>query len=171
MNIEPINIEDIVSVESELSITNIDFMASGDQYLTFILGSENYGVDILSVNEIRGWEKPTPIPHAPDYVKGVINIRGTIVPVIDLRVKFTIGKESYNPTTVVILLAIKKDNQDRILGFVVDAVSDVLNADEEKIMGNSMLSGSVPSHYIKGLVNMGKQVVTLLNANKLVAVE
>jgi purine-binding chemotaxis protein CheW len=99
------------------------------EMLVFKLGSEEYGVDILKVQEIRGYEKVTPIPRSPDYLKGVVNLRGTIVPVIDLRIRFGMPDPKYDSLTVVIVLRIA----GRIVGAVVDAVSDVVRLAENEI--------------------------------------
>src|SRR5512143_465277 len=97
--------------------------SGAQEYLTFTLGPEEYAIDILKVQEIRGYEHPTTIANAPAFIKGVINLRGTIVPVVDLRIKFQVGKAEYTPFTVVIVLNIG----NRIVGMVVDGVSDVIS--------------------------------------------
>ncbi len=96
-------------------------------FLSFLLANELYGVDIKDVEEIRVWERPTPIPRSPTFVKGVINLRGMIVPVVDLRARFDIGECEYIPTTVVIVLRMSNDEEERLMGLVVDAVSDVIS--------------------------------------------
>src|SRR6185369_18058551 len=93
------------------------------EFLTFTLGDEEYAIDILKVQEIRGYEPPTMIANAPPFIKGVINLRGIIVPVVDLRIKFNLGKIEYTPFTVVIILNVA----GRVVGAVVDAVSDVIS--------------------------------------------
>lgn len=152
-----------VPVEGEYSLEGIDFITNGEQYLTFILEDEQYAVDILCVEEIRSWERATKIPNSPGYVRGVINMRGIIVPIIDLRIKFSIGEPTYNDTTVVIVLTILLEGKSKTIGFVVDAVSDVLNADESEIKQAPAFGGCIPQHYIEGLVNVGDNVVTILN--------
>lgn len=160
-----------VPVEGEYSLEGIDFISSGEQYLTFILDKEQYAVDILCVEEIRSWESPTKIPNSPTYVKGVINMRGTIVPIVDLRLKFSIGQASYDATTVVVVLTFQSDENARTIGFVVDAVSDVLDAEESDIHSAPAFGGMIPQHYIKGLVNAGESVVTLLEVETLQSIE
>lgn len=160
-----------IKTTSELTMVGIDFITSGDQYLTFILGEEHYGVDILTVTEIRGWEKPTRLPNSPDYVLGVINLRGIIVPILDLRLRFSLGQPSYTPTTVVIILAIHEADFDCTMGFVVDAVSDVINADEENVKLAPDFGGTVEAKHIQGLVNVGHDVVTLLNVESLLTLD
>ena len=168
------NIQDMASdipVEGEHSLEGIDFITSGEQYLTFLLDAEQYAVDILCVEEIRSWEQPTKIPNSPTYVKGVINMRGIIVPIIDLRLKFTIGEAIYLETTVVIVLTYQSEESARTIGFVVDAVSDVLNAEQQDIKPAPAFGGCVGHQYIDGLINSESKVVTLLNVPALQHIE
>src|SRR5262245_19370605 len=99
------------------------------EFLSFRLGAEEYGVDILKVQEIRGYEKPTRLASVPSFIKGLINLRGTIVPIIDLRLKFDLGEPVYNALTVVIILSVA----NRVIGVVVDSVSDVITFDDGQI--------------------------------------
>lgn len=168
------NIQDLAStvpVEGEVTLEGLDFINSGDEFLTFCLGEEHYGVDILSVKEIRGWEAPTLIPNSPDYVKGVINIRGVIIPIIDLRIRFGVGKLTYLPTTVVIVLSIDTPDLCCMMGFVVDAVSDVLNADPSDIKKAPAFGGNIEPQMIEGLVNVEHEVVTILSTKQLLTLE
>jgi purine-binding chemotaxis protein CheW len=160
-----------VPVEGEYSLEGIDFITSGEQYLTFLLAKEQYAVDILCVEEIRSWENPTRIPNSPGYIKGVINMRGIIVPIVDLRMKFNIGEAVYCETTVVIVLTVETEEKTRTIGFVVDAVSDVLNVEANEIKSAPVFGGCVPQNYLDGLVNVGENVVTILNVKALQAVE
>lgn len=160
-----------IPVEGEYSLEGIDFITSGEQYLMFLLGSEQYAVNILCVEEIRSWESPTKIPNAPHDIKGVINMRGVIVPIIDLRLKFKIGEPIYTELTVVVVLKIELEGSTKIMGFVVDAVSDVLNAEESEIKTAPAFGGGVPQHYIDGLLNVGNNVVTILNAEALQVIQ
>lgn len=169
MNIQELAKE--IPSQGEHALEGIDFITNGEQYLTFTLAREQYAVDILCVEEIRIWARPTRIPNAPDYVKGVINMRGIIVPIVDLRLKFNIGQANYSDTTVVIVLKVEHDNDSRTMGFVVDAVSDVLNADEGDIKKAPAFGCGVPERYIEGLVNVGSNVVTLLNVHALQHIE
>lgn len=166
-----VQISDIeaVGTESEVQLEGIDFITTGEQYLTFCLGRENYGVEIISVTEIRGWEPPTKIPNAPAYVKGVINLRGVIVPIIDLRMMFDVSEATYKATTVVVVLSLKNDDgkESNVRGYVVDAVSDVLNVDPVEIKRSAAFNGTLPPGFVEGLVNVDEGVVTLLNVKKL----
>lgn len=138
-----------------------------DQFLTFIMAGEEYGVDILTVQEIRGWESVTPIPNAPPHVKGVINLRGTIVPIIDLRLRFGLEDVSYGPMTVVIVMKVESARGKRIMGIVVDAVSDVYSLSMQEVRGAPDLGDHVNTSYIKGLVNVDSKMVILLDINEL----
>jgi len=160
-----------IPVEGEYSLEGVDFITSGEQFLTFLLDQEQYAFDILCVEEIRSWENPTKIPNSAAYIKGVINMRGIIVPIVDLRLKFSIGEAVYAETTVVIVLTVEKEGKSRTIGFVVDAVSDVLNAEENEIKNSPAFGGCVPQHYVDGLVNVGENVVTLLNVQALQTIE
>jgi purine-binding chemotaxis protein CheW len=160
-----------VPVEGEYSLEGIDFITSGEQYLTFLLADEQYAVDILCVEEIRSWERPTRIPNSPCHIKGVINMRGIIVPIVDLRVKFSIGEAIYSETTVVIVLTGEDEEKTRTIGFVVDAVSDVLNVETKEIKPAPAFGGYVPQNYLEGLVNVGESVVTILKVKALQTVE
>lgn len=139
----------------------------GNQYLTFIMAGEEYGVDILCVQEIRGWESATPIPNSPPNIKGVINLRGTIVPIVDLRQCFGLDAIEYTPVTVVIVLKVPSENGSRIMGIVVDAVSDVYNLAVNDMREAPDLGDSINTAFIRGLVNVNDRMVILLELEKL----
>ncbi|WP_372870052.1 chemotaxis protein CheW [Shewanella sp.] len=140
---------------------------TNQQFLSFIMASEEYGVDILSVQEIRGWEPTTVLPNAPDYVKGVINLRGTIVPIIDLRQKFGIKTLEYGATTVVIVVKVTVEEVQKVIGIVVDAVSDVFSIDEHEIRQAPDFGHDTDLRFIKGLANVQDKMVILLEINRL----
>ena len=160
-----------VPIQGEVVLEGLDFIRSGEEFLTFTLGDEHYGVDILSVKEIRGWERPTLIPNSPDYIKGVINIRGVIIPIIDLRIRFGVGEVFYSPMTVVIVLAVDAPGHHRMMGFVVDTVSDVLSAEKDEIKPAPAFGTSIAAAAIEGLVNVNDDVVTILNTEQLLTLE
>lgn len=137
-----------------------------NQYLTFMLAGEEYGVDILRVQEIKGWEEATHIPNTPDFVKGVINIRGTIVPIIDLRKRFVLEEAPYGPTTVVIVLKVMNDEQEKTMGIVVDAVSDVYNIPEDELKPYPDM-GSISTCYVNGLATINEKMVITLDIDTL----
>lgn len=141
-----------------------------DQFLTFLLAGEEYGVDILRVQEIKGWDVATEIPNTPDYVQGVINLRGTIVPIIDLRTRFDLEKVEYDQTTVVIVLKIKSSvsDKERTMGFVVDAVSDVYNITQEQQKEAPDFGGSVSAEFVKGLATVDEKMLILLDIDHLI---
>ncbi|AXQ14072.1 MULTISPECIES: chemotaxis protein CheW [Shewanella] len=141
------------------------------QYLTFMMADEEYGVDILSVQEIRGWEATTVIPNAPPHVKGVINLRGTIVPIIDLRQRFGIKTLAYGPTTVVIVLKVRLDKQHKVMGIVVDAVSDVFSITQSEIRSAPDFGQDTDMRFIHGLTCVADKMVILLNINMLLGNE
>lgn len=137
------------------------------QYLTFVLGEESYGVDILRVQEIKGWSPVTRIPNTPEYLRGVLNLRGTIVPIIDMRMRFSMETAEYTPITVVIVVSVRSGDKERILGIVVDAVSDVLNVDAEQVKPAPDFGSTVNTEYLSGLVTVGEQMVMLLDIDKM----
>lgn len=129
-------------------------MANANQeFLTFIIGKEEFAVEILRVQEIRGWENPSPLPNVPSYVKGVVDLRGTIVPIIDLREKFSLPA-SYDGTTVVIVVHVITSQGERIVGLVVDAVSDVHEFDPTNLQAAPDISDSLDNQYILGLTTI-----------------
>lgn len=143
------------------------------QFLTFVLGAETYCIDILRVQEIRGWEKTTQLPETPAYVKGVINIRGTIVPIVDLRERFHIGQATYNDSTVVIITKMEggeaSENLKKTVGLVVDGVSDVEDIDLQSLQpAPSFRSGDrVSDEFIQGLASIGEKMAIVLNVDHL----
>ncbi len=138
-------------------------IASVDQYLTFTIGSEDYGVRILSVQEIRGWEAVARVPNTPGYVKGVLNLRGTAVPVIDMRLRMHQTKAEYDATTVVIILRAEITGKERVCGIVVDSVSDVMNARSNEIKKTPDFGDRVNTEFIRGLVDVGGKMVMLFD--------
>ena len=141
-----------------------------EQYLTFIMAEEEYGVDILAVQEIRGWESATPVPNSPKYLKGVINLRGTIVPIMDLRQRFDLPKVDYGEETVVVVLKIFTDIGTRTMGSIVDAISDVYDGPLGEA-NNKGLGDNQNSNYIKGLVTVNKHMVILLELQNLLTID
>jgi purine-binding chemotaxis protein CheW len=142
--------------------------SAGTQYLTFLLAEEQYGLNILRVQEIRGWEQVTRIPNSPRYVQGVINLRGTIVPVLDLRLRFNLSPIEYSKETVVIVVRdADQAGCERSLGIVVDAVSDVLIARDEEVISTPDFGANVPTENIHGLVSAGGHMVMLLDVASL----
>jgi purine-binding chemotaxis protein CheW len=137
----------------------------GSEFLTFTLGSEEYGMDILKVQEIRGYDAVTTIANTPEFIKGVINLRGTIVPIVDLRIKFHLGTVEYNQLTVVIILNLGH----RVVGIVVDSVSDVLALTPEQIRPAPDLSAGLDTRYLMGLGTVGDRMLILVDIEKLMS--
>ncbi|KQA99120.1 chemotaxis protein CheW [Vibrio metoecus] len=155
---------------SSVPILSMDMgLTGGADFLSFILGSELYGVALSHVEEIRVWEAPTPIPRAPHFVKGVINLRGMIVPIIDLRLRFGLTQFDYLPTTVVLILSIHQQDQKRLMGVVVDSVSDVIGQGEAVL--NPAVGESLVVPFLSGILNVGDEVMSLLDGNALLDME
>lgn len=134
-----------------------------EEFLTFTLGAEEYAIDILKVQEIRGYEEPTVIANSPPFIKGVVNLRGTIVPIVDLRIKFDVGVVEYTPFTVVIILNVG----GRVVGMVVDAVSEVAALSDEQIRPAPEFSSAVDTRYIRGLATIEERMLIVVDIEKL----
>lgn len=143
----------------------------GSQFLSFDVGGEEFAVNILSVQEIRGWEMPTFLPNSPRYIKGVLNLRGTIVPVMDLRNRFRFKQAEYLDTTVIIILKVTKDEKERLMGCVVDGVSDVFNMQDSEIGDVPDYGSGVDSRFTAGVMTVEEHAVTLLELSNLLSLE
>lgn len=139
------------------------------QYLSFRIGDDDYALDILRVQEIRGWEKVRELPDSRDYVKGVLDMRGTIVPIIDLRIRFGNPNPDYSATTVVIVVAVEREGDQRqLVGTVVDSVSDVLDVDTGNMKPPPRIGRSGNAQrYLEGMVSLDRGMVVLLNLDSL----
>ena len=137
------------------------------EFLTFRLGAESYGIEILKVQEIRGYESPTTIANAPSFIKGVVNLRGVIVPIVDLRLKLGCETAEYNSFTVAIVLNVK----GRVVGAVVDSVSDVLALDAETIKPAPEMSSAVDTSFITGIGSVADRMLILMDIEGLMASE
>lgn len=135
------------------------------EYLTFRLDQEEYGIDILKVQEIRGYESPTRVANAPSFIKGVVNLRGTIVPIVDMRLKFNCSKAEYNSFTVVIILNLGS----RIVGIVVDSVSDVMELPPESLKAAPDIDSVIDSSAVLGLGSLGDRMLILLDIERLMS--
>jgi purine-binding chemotaxis protein CheW len=140
-------------------------VSRGNEYLTFTLGHEEYGVEILKVQEIRGYEAVTKIANAPAFIKGVANLRGTIVPIVDMRIKFNLGEPEYNQFTVVIILNVG----GRVVGMVVDSVSDVIQLKPEQVRPAPQFSGAFDTQYITGLGTVEERMLILVDIERLMS--
>lgn len=137
------------------------------EFLVFSLGSEEYAIDILKVQEIRGYENVTRIANTPDFIKGVTNLRGVIVPIVDLRIKFHLDSVEYGSQTVVIVVNVA----NRVVGVVVDGVSDVLSLSQDQIKPAPEFSLSLSSDYLNGLASVGDRMLVLVDIEKLLTSE
>ena len=135
------------------------------EYLTFRLDQEEYGIDILKVQEIRGYESPTRVANAPSFIKGVVNLRGTIVPIVDMRLKFNCEKAEYNTFTGVIILNLRS----RIVGIVVDSVSDVMELPPESLKAAPEIESVIDSGAVMGLGSLGERMLILLDIERLMS--
>jgi purine-binding chemotaxis protein CheW len=152
----------------EENVIGLEYEGNSNQFLTFMLAGEEYGVDILRVQEIKGWESTTEIPNTPEYIQGVMNLRGTIVPIVDLRCRFDLEKIEYTNMTVVIVLKTKAGDTEKTIGFVVDAVSDVYNIDEEQLKPSPDFGNSVSTEFVRGLATVDEKMLILLDIDHLV---
>lgn len=148
---------------TEAAMKGSDTLEGGRQFLTFQLGEEQFGIDILRVQEIKGLAHLTQIPNVPSYIKGVMNLRGTVVPVIDLRSRFAMENVSYNQFTVIIIVNVG----NRIIGLVVDAVSDVLNVSKDGVEELPDLGNGIDTTFVAGMARSGDHLITLLDIDNL----
>lgn len=148
---------------AQASPQQADESGMAQEYLTFTLGPEEYAIDILKVQEIRGYEQPTTIANAPEFIKGVINLRGTIVPIVDMRIKFQVGKAEYTPFTVVIILNIGA----RVVGIVVDGVSDVTSLRPDQVRPAPDFAATVDTKYIQGLGTLDERMLIVVDITRL----
>lgn len=147
---------------------NTDAHSEKGQFLSFSLGTDDYAVDILRVQEIRGWENVRSLPDSPDYVKGVLDLRGTIVPIFDLRVRFGDPSPSYSATTVVIVVSVQLgDGRQNLVGAVVDGVSDVLDITSAERKAPPSVGSRISQCYLDGMVTLPRGMVILLDIDRL----
>ena len=145
--------------------------ASGGQMLTFGLGTETFGVPILRVKEIRGWSPVTPLPHSPGYVLGVLNLRGSIVPIIDLRRRFNLETAEFSQKTVIIVLTLQTNGGKRDVGMVVDRVADVVDVGAEDVKPAPMAHSTLDTAAIAGLATVQDEMLILLDLDQIIAQE
>lgn len=147
---------------------NGDHEDQGRQYLTFVLAGEEYAIDILKVQEIRGFESTTQIPNTPEYLLGVINLRGSVVPIVDMRVRFNLNtQDSANP--VIILVKHISNGNERVVGIVVDAVSDVYSIASGDVSKTPDLASNVVKQFVTGLATIEEKMIIMLDIDALIA--
>lgn len=154
-------------MQDELS-TSTDIAETADQFLSFLIAGEEYGIEILKVQEIKSWGQYTPLPKSPDYVLGVINLRGAIVPIIDLRCRFGLPPTEYTPTTAVIIVRTGDDDHERIIGLVVDSVSEVYHLAPDAIQDASQSGTSERDTYVRGFGQIEDKLVILVNLDPII---
>lgn len=152
-------------MNANTAVAEHDVDAVAGEYLTFVLGHEEYGIDILKVQEIRGYDAVTRIANTPEFIKGVINLRGVIVPIVDLRLRFNLGNVVYNEFTVVIILNVG----DRVVGIVVDGVSDVISLNAAQIKPVPDLVSTIDTQYLVGLGTVEDRMLILVQIEKLMS--
>jgi purine-binding chemotaxis protein CheW len=157
-----------MSTANAAGVADESVKEASEQYLTFMLAGEEYGVDILRVQEIKGWDKVTRIPHTADYVLGVINLRGAVVPILDLRRRFGLEMIDFGPTTVVIVVRVGAGRGERTVGMVVDAVSEVYNVDAADTKPPPDVCGSVETIFVKALATVEDKMLILLDIDRLI---
>jgi purine-binding chemotaxis protein CheW len=138
-------------------------VSQGNEFLTFTLGKEEYGIEILKVQEIRGYDAVTTLANTPEFIKGVINLRGIIVPIVDMRIKFNLGNVEYNQFTVVIILNVA----NRVVGMVVDGVSDVITLNPDQIKPAPEFGSAIDTKYVMGLGTVDERMLILVDIEKL----
>jgi purine-binding chemotaxis protein CheW len=161
----------MAAVQSETAMKNLhqpsESAPNGSQFLTFNLGEELYGVDILRVQEIKGYTAVTKIPNTPSYIKGVLNLRGTIVPIVELRTKFGMPTIEYTMFTVIIVVVVK----EKVMGLVVDAVSDVLDIEKKDVQAPPNFGARINVSFMNGIGKSGDKLVTLLDIDRMLSGE
>jgi len=145
--------------------TATDHDLAAHEFLAFTLGKEEYGIHILKVQELRGYEEPTRIANAPDFIKGVVNLRGIIVPIVDMRIKFNLGTPTYDQFTVVIILNIG----GRVVGMVVDSVSDVITLSPDQVKPAPEMGTALDTDYLVGLGTVDERMLILVDIDKLMS--
>lgn len=148
---------------TQLATDNTGASTTDNEFLTFTLGKEEYGIDILKVQEIRGYDAVTAIANTPEFIKGVINLRGIIVPIVDMRIKFHLGKVEYDQFTVVIILNVAK----RVVGMVVDGVSDVITLNPDQIKAAPEFGSAIDTQYVMGLGTVDERMLILVDIERL----
>jgi purine-binding chemotaxis protein CheW len=139
----------------------------GRQYLSFVIENEEYCVDIDDVQEIRRWEQAKPIPNTPSFIVGIVSLRGLIIPIVDLRARFGVTKNSYSAVTVVVYIQLKNNDGEQIVGVVVDEVVDVYEVPDRNLKSPPEMFGFVGAEYLKAIVLVGDKMVAVIDLNKI----
>lgn len=153
----------------DLPNSSNDISETADQFLSFLIADEEYAIEILKVQEIKSWGPYTPLPKSPDYVLGVINLRGAIVPIIDLRLRFGIPETEYTAMTAVIIVRTGSDDNARIIGLVVDSVSEVYHLSPDAIQDASENASDDKANYVRGFGQIADKLVILVNLDPIIS--
>jgi purine-binding chemotaxis protein CheW len=153
--------------EEDVLLQQINFVSMGNQLITFTIGEELYGVDILKIQELIGFSNVTQVPNLPEYILGVINLRGNVIPVIDLRIKFGMEPKEYNKFNVIIVLNV----DGRYIGLVVDSVHDVVSLSDDKIGETPSFTTQIDTTFIKNISHIDGKLVVILDTNKILSVD
>jgi len=157
----------MTDIASQSTTYDVGDVSGSAEYLTFIMDGEEYGIDILRVQGIQGWGPITPIPNTPDYIHGVINLRGKVVPIIELRRRLNLDSIPIDSTNVVVVVRIDSGERTRTVGLIVDAVSDVYSVDEVNIKLPPDFGERVNTKFVKGLATVKEKMVILLEIDEL----
>ena len=152
---------------SEETGQDVTIQAVGEQYLTFLLGSEEYALPILKVQEIKSWTAVTEVPCTPEYMLGVLNLRGAIVPIFDLRLRFNLPQREFDSTTAVIIAHAEMDGKTHVAGFVVDQVAEVYHFEDANIQKSDEIAATINSDFISGLTRTEEKLVIILNLDEI----
>jgi purine-binding chemotaxis protein CheW len=144
---------------------------TGSRYLSFVLNDEEYCIEILKIKEIMGMTDVTAIPQTPTFIKGVINLRGQIIPIIDLRLKFEMPYKDYTDRTCIVVVELKYDDELTLMGIVVDSIQEVINVPEEKISKVPYINAKIKSEYINGIADTGETIKIVLDITKVISEE
>lgn len=151
------------NINTEIKENSVSTQVQNLQFLTFTVGKEEFGVDIMSVREIKGWSESTRLPNTPEYMRGVMNLRGIIVPIFDLRARFSLGITEATSKNVVIIIASNK----RTIGILVDAVSDILETTKDSVKAAPGATSDMDEKYIMGIISVDKRMVVVLEMERL----
>ena len=154
-------------IETEALTTEPADAELSTQCLTFVLDSEEYAIDILKVQEIKSWTSVTRVPKTPDHMLGVINLRGAIVPVIDLRTRFGLPQVEASNKTAVVIVRVAQADTEKVMGLVVDAVSEVYNFSPEQIQSNAAMTGTTETEFVLGLAKLDEKLVIILDLERI----
>ena len=142
---------------------SLESNSESQQFLTFSVGEEEYGVELMTIREIKGWTDPTHLPNSPNFMKGVINLRGAVIPIFDLRHRFAMGETNANEKNVVIIIAVEQ----KLIGILVDAVSDIVEVTKDKIRPAPKVDSKIDEDFIDGLISVDDKMVVILNIDHL----